>query len=58
MQSAPANAGSASDGDQQAERPYGEMLKRAIVVDTEKVRGHLDEVVRSTGGGDLEPAAR
>lgn len=24
------------------------MLKRAIVVDTEKVRGHLDEVVRST----------
>ena len=31
-----------------AEPPDGEMLKRAIVVDTEKVRGHLDEVVRST----------
>ena len=55
MQSVPANGGSASDANRQAMEGGGpgggvdgEVLRQAIVVDTEKVRGHLDEVVRST----------
>lgn len=41
MGSVPVDAGSASVG-------AAEGLKAAVTIDTEKVRGHLDEVVRST----------
>jgi transposase-like protein len=41
MESVSGNAGTARE-------PAGEGLKSAVVVDTEKVRSHLDEVVRST----------
>jgi transposase-like protein len=48
MQNVTHNAGSASDSNRQTSRADDEALKQAITVDTEKVRGHLDEVVRST----------
>ncbi len=49
MQSVPVNSGSSSNTERQADGgASGEALEQAIVVDTEKVRGHLDEMVRST----------
>lgn len=57
MRSVTENGGRASDVNRQATEAIadgvadanaGEALKQAIVVDTERVRGHLDEVVRST----------
>lgn len=48
MQSVTENGGSASDANRQTDVADGEVLKQAIRVDTEKVRGHLDEVVRRT----------
>lgn len=48
MQSVAKDAGSASEPAQEGSASGVDPLKRAITVDTEKVRGHLDEVVRST----------
>lgn len=58
MQSVPESGGSSSDTDRQngalgqdapaAKGLDGDGLGRAFMVDTQKVRGHLDEVVRST----------
>ncbi|GEM_PF-5135414 len=54
MESVSANWGSASQWEQPAEQQErqagvaGDGLKQAIMVDAEKVRGHVDEVVRST----------
>lgn len=54
MESVSANLGSASQSERPDEQPErqagvaGEGLRQAIVVDAEKVRGHVDEVVRST----------
>ena len=54
MQSVSAISGSASQSERPVEQPEqqvggaGEGLRQAIVVDAEKVRGHVDEVVRST----------
>lgn len=52
MQSVATDAGSASGAAAVAASQVGtagsEALKQALVIDTEKVRGHLDEVVRST----------
>ena len=50
MESVSANSGSASELAASVEGPAegGNGLRQAIVVDAEKVRGHVDEVVRST----------
>jgi len=53
MQSVATDAGSASGAAAasaagQVETAGSEALRQALVIDTEKVRGHLDEVVRST----------
>src|SRR5688572_4004380 len=52
MDSVAANAGTASGLTREVSEGNGhketEALKGALVVDTDKVRGHLDEVVRST----------
>jgi transposase-like protein len=48
MDSVATNAGTASGGAQEGRENGGQGLKDALVLDTDKVRGHLDEVVRST----------
>lgn len=48
MQSVPVDPRRASEGAEEGSAGGGDPLKRAITVDTAKVRGHLDEVVRST----------